>query len=562
TAIRRANHGQCGRRGTRAAFGTAGHMNLEPIAQRAGTFRRDARRQGARGDVRGSANWCSRASDDEAAWIVGAHNETQPLGIRAERANRLRRESHENQRAIGRRPQSGCSSCGGSLGQIFKRGCVGMSEGEADAAAERPVAKPMRTDHRPPRTPARAGLQFRLPVEPQLVNCRFKLAGSVSRQHIARANIASAPCKHLKQADDCRRGIFGSDKADMHCARAIAAHAYRQCGAIILQFGAQPHVRRKPVETQRAAAVDGDGNLWCKPHGERLLGQRAAHIGRECFHIENFISVETGERAGMYRNAIARHNAERRNGRGETRRRYRTQPAHLNAAPCRDLNNTIAVLACRRTKRHEHLRRYCPERQDTHQQAVAGLHRRRETGTCTAAERSVHGTASARRIASPASTSLRRGCQKPRLRAASSRAAMAAAACGFSRNRKPRTPASATYASYSKSNNPPATASVVSAKLTSRSTVSANSAAPRGPWRIWPAMKHGLAARARTMRASAADSVRALGRCGSVTSSITRSAVRPTNFAADAKPPTNATSSLPSSKSRPGSSLACKSASA
>ena len=93
------------------------------------------------------------------------------------------------------------------------------------------------------------------------------------------------------------------------------------------------------------------------------------------------------------------------------------------------------------------------------------------------------------------------------------------------------------------------------AKATRRSTVSASSAAPRGPWRIWPAMKRGLTARARTMRASAADSVRARGRCGSVISSMTRSAARPSIFAAAAKPPTKAASSAPSRRSRPGSSL-------
>ena len=82
------------------------------------------------------------------------------------------------------------------------------------------------------------------------------------------------------------------------------------------------------------------------------------------------------------------------------------------------------------------------------------------------------------------------------------------------------------------------------------------------PWRIWPAMKRGLTARARTMRASAAASGRARGRCGSVRSSITRSGARPSAAAAAAKPPTKATSSAPSSRSRPGSSLGCTSRSA
>ena len=61
-------------------------------------------------------------------------------------------------------------------------------------------------------------------------------------------------------------------------------------------------------------------------------------------------------------------------------------------------------------------------------------------------------------------------------------------------------------------------ASVVSAKPTSRSTVSANSAAPRGPCRIWPSMKRGLTARARTTRRDGlAERARArAGRIGGV----------------------------------------------
>ena len=61
---------------------------------------------------------------------------------------------------------------------------------------------------------------------------------------------------------------------------------------------------------------------------------------------------------------------------------------------------------------------------------------------------------------------------------------------------------------------------MVSAKPISRSTVSANSAAPRGPWRSWPSMKRGLTARARTTRATASASERARGRAGSVVSSV------------------------------------------
>ena len=70
---------------------------------------------------------------------------------------------------------------------------------------------------------------------------------------------------------------------------------------------------------------------------------------------------------------------------------------------------------------------------------------------------------------------------------------------------------------------------VVSAKPISRSTVSANSDAPRGPCRIWPSMKRGLVARARTTRVTASVTERGRGFSGSVVSSMMTSALPPSS---------------------------------
>ena len=100
----------------------------------------------------------------------------------------------------------------------------------------------------------------------------------------------------------------------------------------------------------------------------------------------------------------------------------------------------------------------------------------------------------------------------------------------------------------------PGMALVVSAKPTSRSTVSANSEAPRGPCRIWPSMKRGLVARALTTRVTASVTERGRGRAGSVVSSTITSALRPSAARAAEKPPMKATSAEPSRMSRVGSS--------
>ena len=102
-----------------------------------------------------------------------------------------------------------------------------MSEGEADAAAERPVAKPMRTD-RPRLIPRERGSAFRLPVEQQSSiadrNWPAPSAASTSRARTSRPRRARTSSRRMTAAAASSR----SDKADMRCARAIAADAHRQ----------------------------------------------------------------------------------------------------------------------------------------------------------------------------------------------------------------------------------------------------------------------------------------------------------------------------------------------
>ena len=239
----------------------------------------------------------------------------------------------------------------------------------------------------------------------------------------------------------------------------------------------------------------------------------------------------------------------------------------VNPRTCRLPRAVISIVplpcaARRRTEGGEGFERNALRRRQPHQQPVAGRHRRRQARAGAAAMRRVHGGTSCRerqrshryRCAADATARggvRRRGARRSRARPRGSRAAGSRARAGRRdrRRARDRTARSAPRPSSR-------------AKATSRSTVSASSAAPRGPWRIRPAMKRGLTARPRTMRASAASSGRARGRCGSVRSSMMRSGVRPSIAAAAAKPPTKAASSAPSSRSRPGSSPGCTSRSA
>ena len=198
------------------------------------------------------------------------------------------------------------------------------------------------------------------------------------------------------------------------------------------------------------------------------------------------------------------------------------------------------------------------DRPQPHQQSIAGRHRCRKAGTGAATERLIASTRPPR--AKPRDRRRRRCVAGARSRAAARHRADRRSRprpAGFraAKTRSPWRPRHKPRAADRTIHSRPRRSSPRTRR--DRSTVSASSAAPRGPCRIWPAIKTGLIARARTMRASAADSVRARGRCGSVTSSMIRSAARPSIFAAAAKPPTKAASSPPSRRSRPGSSLGC-----
>ena len=125
----------------------------------------------------------------------------------------------------------------------------------------------------------------------------------------------------------------------------------------------------------------------------------------------------------------------------EQRRRARRQSADLQAAARGDLHDAVAVAACRRAEPGEGIDRHRLGRSEPDQQAVPGRHRCRQAGAGAAGRRRAH-VASASSGASDASMSLRRGCHHPWRRAASSRAAMARAAAGFSRMRNARTSAS------------------------------------------------------------------------------------------------------------------------
>ena len=210
--------------------------------------------------------------------------------------------------------------------------------------------------------------------------------------------------------------------------------------------GPHPDVRRQRIEMQRRAAVDRHRHLGRQARRERRSGQSLPQWRGERMGVEHVCVGQPGQRIGHHRNAVARLDPERCHLGGEQRRRRRAQAPDLDAAARGDLDDAVAVRSRRRAQAGEGVER--DRRSGGRQageQAVAGRHRRGESGTGAAAHRyagRVHAAASARTAARLASMSFRRGCHRPSRRAMSSRSAMARAAAGFSSIRKSRTRAS------------------------------------------------------------------------------------------------------------------------
>jgi hypothetical protein len=202
------------------------------------------------------------------------------------------------------------------------------------------------------------------------------------------------------------------------------------------------------------AAIDDHGHLRIEPLRERSSRQRAAQRGGKHRGIKNFFGIESGQRIAQNRHAIRGGYAERGDLVGEFRGGAGVQAAYLDAASRSDLDDAVAMATRRRTQSGKRVERNSADGNEPQQQAVAGRQWPRQTRTDaaplgkTVVRRRGHviasAAASARSFARAASTSLRRGCQKPHRRAASNRAAIAAAAAGFSRSRKSRTAASST----------------------------------------------------------------------------------------------------------------------
>ncbi len=277
----------------------------------------------------------------------------------------------------------------------------------------------------------------------------FKRRNAGVGEDIARPRRSSVPGNDFEQAARCFGAIGGRDDAEVGCGRSIAGDANMKYPAAMGRSGAKAYVGGNAVEGQCAAVVDDDGNLGCEPSLQRCARQRLAQVGGDGACVENFLAVESGKRIRVHRNSIIRGNGERDDGVGKARCGRRGQSANLDAAAAGDLDNAIAETSCRRTERGERRERHRAGRPQPCEQSVAGGHRDRQAGAGATAQRKFcggagHAVGSGRSAARPESISLRRGCQCPRCRAPSSRSAMDAAACGFSRNRNARTFASAT----------------------------------------------------------------------------------------------------------------------
>ena len=110
----------------------------------------------------------------------------------------------------------------------------------------------------------------------------------------------------------------------------------------------QSHVGGKPVEVERAAAVDGNRDFGREAGGQRSSREGAAQVSRKLVGVEDFLRVEPGKRVGQNGNTVCRRDIERGNGICEARSGCGVQSANLDAAACGNFHDSVAMLPRRR----------------------------------------------------------------------------------------------------------------------------------------------------------------------------------------------------------------------
>ncbi len=210
------------------------------------------------------------------------------------------------------------------------------------------------------------------------------------------------------------------------------------------------HIGGDAIHRQAAAAVDDHGDLRTQPSRQAgRFGRRSDPLDQGA-GIGDLMRIETRQRSGLDRNAVAHGNAERIDLRREQGSAFCGQAANLQAAAGGDLDDAVAMAQGRFAESDQGFgRQTSSDGVEPRQQPVTGLHGCLEGRACATAKLSGHAATSRARASSisaarSSSTALRSGCQRPRRRADWSRSAMTMAAAGFSRKMKSRTAGSPT----------------------------------------------------------------------------------------------------------------------
>ena len=112
--------------------------------------------------------------------------------------------------------------------------------------------------------------------------------------------------QYVKQAADNVNGVRHRNVANRGSVRRVAADRDTKRDRAVHRLDGEAHVRRDRVESERAAPIEGNRDFGGEPCGKRAPRECAAQICRQGFYIQNFFSIEPGERIGQDWNSVRR----------------------------------------------------------------------------------------------------------------------------------------------------------------------------------------------------------------------------------------------------------------
>src|SRR5579859_153765 len=132
-----------------------------------------------------------------------------------------------------------------------------MTEGEPDAVGQRAVAQAVNTE----RISATDFDLWRDVAKQEIGNGRMEQTNSICLEYVARPRVGSAVRQHFEQTHGHIDAICDGGIAKRHCGRGIAPQGDPKHRAVLVPYRTQPYIRSQRIETERATAVEHDGNF-------------------------------------------------------------------------------------------------------------------------------------------------------------------------------------------------------------------------------------------------------------------------------------------------------------